>query len=732
MNVAPHVRYPQPRRLHLLLQQGLKLQQQISFITRPKVVNKMKVRDRGSIIDHVWTKMTCRCSVLHALGSLSDHEAIRVNHGRSTPPVKSKRKVEFRRAWRKVDKAAVVKVLDREMPSSSWSALQKDAQQAMEKWDSAWTAVKKELAPRRRFPVKPKAELIKVSGELRAARKERNRLLRIARKGDATSEDKARYWQSRDAAIKLYRSNVERHVQKHWEEAGEKPMDPAHWRLVNGLTGRKARDRVEPDCSPDKVNDTFLAKPAKIREPLLRKPPPRIRKRSGPTLQRLAAVNDEDVLTALRQARSTHSVGIDEVPMSVLKRLGDGIAPYITVLANAIIAAHWWPPAWKQAEVHPLWKKKGSKNDPATYRPISLLPAVARIVERLIAKQLKAHVQRMLPAFQHGFRPKHSCLTALAQLIDHVGRARDAGEVVAVASADLAGAFDTVDHDILLEKVEKICGLRGSVLTFMRHYLQGREQRTVLSEERKSVWRQVPCGVPQGSVLGPLLFALYTLDVGDHVKGTHIIQYADDLNFVVSAKCPREAVAHMDRVLAQLLEYATTNRLAPEPTAAESVLQRAYNRTARMAVRCKRSAPARARLGWPRWERRQEAARAAFVAKVWEEGEPTVLKELFPPLKADIQNGMLTRSAVRGELTEPAARRAIGEKAFTVWAPRVLNRVINDTVFEDCSSEEEQEQPPPATQDPSTQQTRGKAPADEYAVQRRTHYAELVIKFAGQ
>eukprot|EP00660_Eupelagonema_oceanica_P019342 gene19342-biopygen21451 len=241
-------------------------------------------------------------------------------------------------------------------------------------------------------------------------------------------------------------------------------------------------------------------------------------RRSGPTLERFAAISKEDVLMALRQARSTHSVGVDEVPMSVLKRLGDGIAPYIAVLSNAIIAAHWWPPTWKQAEVHPLWKKKGSKNDPATYRPISLLPAVARLVERLIAKQLKAHVLRMLPAFQHGFRRKHSCLTALTQLIDRVARARDAGEVVAVASADLAGAFDTVDHDILLEKLEKLCGFRGSILTFKRHYLQGREQRTILSEEKKSGWRQVPCGVPQGSVLGPLLFALYTLDVGEHVE----------------------------------------------------------------------------------------------------------------------------------------------------------------------------------------------------------------------
>eukprot|EP00660_Eupelagonema_oceanica_P019068 gene19068-biopygen15487 len=89
------------------------------------------------------------------------------------------------------------------------------------------------------------------------------------------------------------------------------------------------------------------------------------------------------------------------------------------------------------------------------------------------------------------------------------------------------------------------------------------------------------------------------------------------------------------------LDYCQT-ALACPTAAAGSVLQRAYNRTARMAVRCERSAPARARLGWPRWERRRTAARAAFVAKVWEEGEPPVLRGLFPPPQADIQCGMLT------------------------------------------------------------------------------------------
>eukprot|EP00660_Eupelagonema_oceanica_P019794 gene19794-biopygen2769 len=180
--------------------------------------------------------------------------------------------------------------------------------------------------------------------------------------------------------------------------------------------------------------------------------------------------------------------------------------------------------------------------------------------------KLTQQAKRLLPSFQHGFRRKHSCETALAQIVDLVASARDAGEVTVVASADMAGAFDTVDHQILTEKLQKLCGITGSALRLLSSYLKGNHQRVVMSGERRSKWQPVTSGVPQGSVLGPLLFALYTLDIADHVTGCDIVQYADDITVVVSAETAAEAVRCANSALERLMQYATKNRLAPEPS----------------------------------------------------------------------------------------------------------------------------------------------------------------------
>eukprot|EP00662_Eupelagonemidae_sp_cell21_P057581 gene57581-biopygen39889 len=332
--------------------------------------------------------------------------------------------------------------------------------------------------------------------------------------------------------------------------------------------GRKSKARVEPRCSPDAVNDAFVRKVERIRAPLLAEPYPEIRAPSGlPEFQCFRWVTGDEVLRELAKVKATSSVGTDDIPMKVLVRLRQPLSEHVARVANSVIELE-WPAQWKDAEVAPLWKKKGSRDDPTKYRPVALLPSISRLVERVLAKQLKAHVRHagLMPNYQHGFVPGRSCETAVMQLVDMVASARDQGETVYVASADCSAAFDTIDHGILLEKFERQCGIRGSALALMRSYLDGRRQRVRMSGGRTSAWRSLESGVPQGSVWGPLAFALYSADVGEYVTAARIVAYADDITLVCSHKDPAQARAAMDVALQQLDEWARRNRIAPEPT----------------------------------------------------------------------------------------------------------------------------------------------------------------------
>eukprot|EP00661_Eupelagonemidae_sp_cell13_P001243 gene1243-biopygen6265 len=191
--------------------------------------------------------------------------------------------------------------------------------------------------------------------------------------------------------------------------------------------------------------------------------------------------------------------------MSVIKKVGPEIACEIAALTNTILREGKWPEQWKCAADKPHWKKKGSKSDKTNYRPIALLPTISRVVERLIANQLKEHLRGILPKEQYGFRPKHSTEHALAQIVRLAGNAlnsRSGKQAVCIASLDVASAFDTVDHELLLLKLERLCGISGVALDFFRNYLSDRKQYVKMSGDRKSSVKGIdPCGVPQGTVL---------------------------------------------------------------------------------------------------------------------------------------------------------------------------------------------------------------------------------------
>eukprot|EP00660_Eupelagonema_oceanica_P019808 gene19809-biopygen15342 len=185
---------------------------------------------------------------------------------------------------------------------------------------------------------------------------------------------------------------------------------------------------------------------------------------------------------------------------------------------------------------------------------------------------LEEYVAKMLPHCQHGFRAEHGCDTAVTMLVQQVAEARDVGDVVLVASLDGASAFDTVPHEMLLQKLESTFGIGGQPLQLLRSYLADRRQRVRLSGERRSAWRAVESGVPQGAVLSPLLYALYTIGVEEAVRSAAVIQYCDDVTLVARGPTAQAARQAMDAALAEYHQWSTELRILPEPTKTQLLL----------------------------------------------------------------------------------------------------------------------------------------------------------------
>ncbi|XP_072016559.1 uncharacterized protein [Amphiura filiformis] len=254
----------------------------------------------------------------------------------------------------------------------------------------------------------------------------------------------------------------------------------------------------------------------------------------GSNVFRFTEITESYVLKELKSISICKSTGMDNIPANLLKVAAAYISNSLTHICNVSLKKGKVPNEWKEARVTPI-HKGGDKDDLNNFRPISVLPIISKILERSVHEQLYTYIQEnnILSSNQSGFRPNHSTQSTLIDVTDHILTGMEERKATGIVFLDLRKAFDTVNHDLLLKKLYGI-GIRDMELTWFTSYLKERTQATAIGGTL-SDQKCITIGVPQGTILGPLLFSIFVNDLSSNLTCKTVL-YADDTALMYSSE----------------------------------------------------------------------------------------------------------------------------------------------------------------------------------------------------
>ena len=494
-----------------------------NYVHRPTRVSHQGI---SSTIDLVLSDVANIKSCKPVECCFSDHHAVilKVNVAREKlePLVKASRNLH------QIDYSLMRMDLHQQLNDLTWSSVD----DAWTGWIETVTHVLDQHAPIRQYRVKQRNGHRKHpwgNPELDFAVLKKKQAHRAWLRSPQNVELREKFVSERRAAHKLNR----RCKIAYFQQLLKKDKDNS-WNVINGLAGRRkgpqdvhvqakdlAAHYADILTDPDRSND--------LHSPLGPMP--------DTALSEFPPATPSEVFRLLQDIKPRKATGSDGIPGQVLQKCAQYITPSLTNLINLSLSSGHVPAVLKNAHVTALFKG-GDKEDCRQYRPISLLPIVSKVLERIVQARLVSHLESLscIPPNQFAYRKDHGTEDALTLLTDKLLSARDQHLHTGIVFVDLSKAFDRVQHQTL---VSDLFGaqIHGTALSWFCSYLSGRTQKVVIPGQEPT--QACPCqrGVPQGSVLGPILFSLYTSPVPSLLsdEGTTCQLYADDIIFSCSS-----------------------------------------------------------------------------------------------------------------------------------------------------------------------------------------------------
>ena len=448
-------------------------------------------------------------------------------------------------------------------------------------------------APIQEFKVNPDQDKW-VNSEVQSARRIRRKAERDYRRLK-TDEAKKSYRAAYKNAEEVINTRRDSYFCQQLEQSIDNKKDT--YKIVNKLMDRDLSKNMKPDCKPDEVlceelKDFFNQKVQDIYSNLdheKAKDTDSSKKSSSSSVshswKNFQTITEKDLDEIIRDLNKKECEE-DPIPVKLLVQCLEEIKPLILFIVNDSLMTGVFPEALKSALVKPSIKdENGDTNSYKNYRPISNLPFLSKVIEKSVHRQLEDYLKlhNLHAELQSGYKSNHSCETATLAIYNDLLCLTDSKSKIILLLLDLSAAFDTVNHELLLNRLKKSYGLSGDVLNWFNSYLSNRSFTVSIGKHRSNKC-YLRIGVPQGSILGPILFILYTKELIAIAKkhGFYIHLYADDTQLYIefnplsqNINCIEEQILEC---LAEIKDWMTTNKLKLNPDKTEVLIASSVNR----------------------------------------------------------------------------------------------------------------------------------------------------------